>query len=135
MYSHRTCQLSYTAYRKFHFFSRSHYQVAELIYNYHYIRHELVSVCRIKLSVDEFRVIFLYVSASRLLQQVISRIHLHTQRVQCLHHLCHVSDDCVLRIRQLCKEMLLYRCIDGEFHLLRVDNHEFQFARMLLIQQ
>ena len=53
-------------------------QVTELINDNHYVRHEAVSFFRIQLPVDEFRVIFLNITATGFTQQVVSAVHLYT---------------------------------------------------------
>ena len=79
MYAHRTRQLSDTADRQFHFLTRCHNQVTELVNDDHDIRHEAMALFRIQLSVNEFRIIFFDITATGFAQQVVSGIHFYTQ--------------------------------------------------------
>ena len=130
-----TCQLGNTADRQFHFLAGSHDQVAELIDNDDDVRHEPVSLFRIQLAADELRIVFLDVTAACLAEQVVTGIHFHTERIEGLYHLGHVGDDGVFSVRQLGQEVTFNRRIDGEFHFLRVDDDELQFAGVLLVEK
>ena len=81
-----------------------------------------MTVLRIQLAVDKLRVIFLDVTASCVLEELVTVVHFHAQRIQCLYHLRHVGDDGILSVGQLGQEMAFNRRIDGKFHLLRVDD-------------
>ena len=94
-----------------------------------------MTVLRVQLAVDKLRVIFLDVTASCVLQELVTVVHFHTQRVQCLYYLRHVGDDGILSVGQLGQEMAFNRRIDGKFHLLRVDDDELQFTGVLLVEQ
>ena len=135
MDTHRTGQLGDTADRQFHLLTGCHNQVTELINDDDDVRQEAVTVLRIQLAVDKLRVIFLDVTASRVLQELVTVVHFHTQRVQGLYYLRHVGDDGILPVGQLGQEVTLNRCIDGKFHLLRVDDDELQFTGVLLVEQ
>ena len=133
MDTHGTRQLGGTRNRQFDLLTGCHNQVAELINHDYDIRHEPMSLFRIQFAVDEFLVILLDVAHMGSFQQVVAGIHLHTERVQRLHHLGHVGDDGIFAIGQFGKEMVFDHRIDAEFHFLGVDKHELQFSRMLLI--
>ena len=135
MDTHRTGQLGNTADRQFHLLAGCHNQVAELINDDDDVRQEAVTVLRIQLAVDKLRVIFLDVTASRVLQELVTVVHFHTQRVQRLHHLRHVGDDGILSVGQLGQEVTLNRRVDGKFHLLRVNNDELQLTGVFLVEQ
>ena len=81
-----------------------HNQVTELIDDDDDVRHEAVSVLRIKLTGDELGIVLLDVSASGFPQQVVTGVHLNTEGVKRLHDLCHVGDDGILSVGQFRKE-------------------------------
>ena len=83
--------------------------------------------------VDVLLVVFLDVSCSRLLQQVITRVHQHAEAVECSYHLGDIGDDRLLFVRDGSHEMVGNAGINAELHLLRVDEHQFQLVWMLLI--
>ena len=84
--------------------------------------------------VHVFLIIFLDVSCTRLLQQVVTAIHQHAEAVQGSHHLGYIGDDRLLLVRNSCHKLIGDARIYAEFHLLRVDEHELQFVRMLLVE-
>ena len=94
-----------------------------------------MTVLRVQLAVDKLRVIFLDVTASCVLQELVTVVHFHTQRVQGLYYLRHVGNDGVLSVGQLGQEMAFNRRIDGKFHLLRVDDDELQLTGVLFVEQ
>ena len=128
-----TCQLRNTGNRKFHFLTGSHNQISELVNNHYDIRHKLMPLFRIQTTVDKLLIIFSYITYMRHLQQVITGIHLYTNRVQGLHNLRYVCNNRFASIRKFGQEMIFNHRIDAEFYFLRVDQYKFQFCRMLLI--
>ena len=97
-----------------------------------------MSVLRIQLTVLELLVVFLYVSRSGLLQQIITGIHLHTEALKCLDNFVDICNDGLFRTFvafYLCQEVVDYWIINAKLHLLRVNHYKFQFSRMLLVQQ
>ena len=93
-------------------------------------------VGKLQLVVDEFVVVFLDVAGSGHLQQVVSVVHQFAERVQRANHLRHIRNDGFFLsgvVGNLGHEVVYDGCIDGEFHLLGVDQHELQLVGMLLI--
>ena len=133
MNTNGTRQLCDTADRQFHFLACSHDQITELINDDDDIRHEMVSLFRIELAVDELGVIFLHITTTCLLQQVVTGIHFHAKGVQSLNHLRYIGNDGIFSVRKLRQEVSFNRSINREFHLLRVYDDELEFCRMLLI--
>ena len=133
MNTDRTCQLRNTGNRKFHFLTGSHDQISELIDHHHDIRHKLMSFLRIEAAVDKLLIILLDITYMSHLQEVIACIHFHTNRIQRLHYLGHVRNNRFASIRKFGQKMVFNDGINAELHLLRVDQHKFQFSRMLLI--
>ena len=135
MYADCTCQLCDTCDRHLHLLACSHDKVAELVDDNHDVRHELVSVFRIESAVQELVVIFLYITRTGELQQVVAVVHECTQTLQCAYHLRNVGDDRFVVVVNLRHEVVGDRRVDAELHLLRVDEHQLQFVRMLLVEQ
>ena len=129
-----TRQLGDTGNRKLHFLSCRHDQITKLIDDDDNIGHEAMSVIGIQLSVDEFLIVLLDITSLRYLQQVITGIHLLTQRVQGAYHFRDIGNDGVcLLFRYFRQEMLVDGGIDAELHFFRVDEYDLQFCGMLLI--
>ena len=131
--THGTSQLGDTSDRKFHLLAGCHDQVAKLIYDYHHVWHIFMSVGQLEPVVDVLLVILLDVSGTGFLQQVVSAIHQHTETVERSYHLGNICDDRFFLVRNCCHEMVGDAGVNAEFHLLRVDEHQFQLIRMLLI--
>ena len=88
---------------------------------------------RIQTTVDKLLIIFSDITYMRHLQQVITGIHLHTNRIQRLHYLRHVCNNRLTAIGKFGKEMVFNDRVDAELYLLRVDQDKLQFSRMFLI--
>ena len=129
-------QLSDTRYRQLYLFAGSHYQVTKLIDNHYDIGHEPMTVLGVELAGDKLLVILLEVACTSDLQQVITRVHLLTQTVECAHHLSDVSDDRFgIFIRHLGKEVISKWSVDAKLHLLGVNQHNLHLCRMFLVEQ
>ena len=97
-----------------------------------------MTVGRLQLMLHIFLIILLDVSGTGNLQQVVAVIHQLTKGVQSLDNLCNISDDSFLVLivgRNLRHEMVHDGGIDTKLHLLRINKHELQFVRMLLVKQ
>ena len=92
-----------------------------------------MSLFGIQAAVDKFLIILLDITHVCHLQEVITGIHLHTNRIQGLHHFGYIRDNRFATVGQLGEKMILDYRVDTEFNFFRVDQHELQFSRMLLI--
>ena len=133
MYTYGTRQLGDAGNGQFHILAGCHNQVTELVDNDYDVRHELMPLFRIQTTVDELLVILLDIAHMGSFQQVIASIHLHTDRVQGLHHLRDVCNDGIFPVGQFREEVMLNHGVDAEFYLLGVYQHKLQLCRMLLI--
>ena len=132
--THGTCQLGDTGDGQLHLLTGGHDQVAELIDHHDDIRQEPMPVVGIQLTGNELLVILLDIMGTGNLQQVVTRIHLLTERVQRTHHLRHVGDDRIgILVGHLGQEVVGDGLIETELHLLRVHKHDLQLCRVLLI--
>ena len=93
-----------------------------------------MSLFRVQTAIDKFLVILLYIAYMRHLQQIITGIHLHTDRIKCLYNLRHIRNNGITSIGQLGKEMMLNNRINTKLYFLRIDKYKLQFCRMFLIQ-
>ena len=92
----------------------------------------------IQLTRLELRVVLLHVAGLGLFQQVIARVHLQTETLERLYHLRDIRDDGFVRFLRsfhLSQEVVDERRIYAELHLLGVHHDQFQFRRMLLVEQ
>ena len=121
MDTYSTCQLGNTGNRQFYLFAGSHDQITELIDNNHNIRHKFMAFFGIQPTIDKLFVIFLYVPDMRHLEQIITSVHLHADRIQCLYHFSHIRYDSIFSIRQFSQKVMLDYGIYTELHLLRID--------------
>ena len=129
-----TSQLSDAGYGQLNLLTGSHNQIAELINDDHDIRHKVMSVFGVQLAVAELLVVFLQVAGAGFLQQVVAVVHLYAEALQRVHHFLYVGDNrLVVLVLDLCQEVIDYRRIDAELHLLRVNHHQLQLCRVLLI--
>ena len=92
-----------------------------------------MSFKRIQLASLKLLIIFLDVAHLGLLQEQVAVVHQFAERIQRLHNALIVSNDGILFVFQLSQELVGNRSINAEFHLLRIDHHDFQFRRMFLI--
>ena len=133
MDTYRTCQLGNASYRQFHILARGHDEVAKLVDYHHDIGHIFVPFLGVEAAIYELLVILLDVTHMSSLQQIVACVHLHTDRVQCLHHLGHIGDDGFCLIGQLRQKVMLDIGVDAELYLLGIHEHELQLSRMFLI--
>ena len=95
-----------------------------------------MAIVRVQLARCKLLVILLYVMCSRYLQQVVAGVHLFAERVQGANHLRYIRDDWVgLLVGHLGQEVVGYRLVEAELHLLRVYQHYLQLSRMFLVEQ
>ena len=94
-----------------------------------------MSLLRIEAMIEELVVIFLNVSCSGEFQQVVAMVHERAKTLQRAHHLCYVGDDGFVIVVHLRHEVIGNGRVDAELHLLRVDKHQLQLVRMLLVEQ
>ena len=95
-----------------------------------------MTVGKAELTVHEFLVVFLDVTRTGHLQQVVAVVHQFAEGVERADYLGHIGDDSFLVARivgNLRHEVVHDGGIDGEFHLLGVNEHEFQLVGVLLI--
>ena len=119
-----TCQLCDTCDRHLHFLTRSKNQVTELINDDNDVWHELMALFWVQFVSEELLVIFLYISNTSRLQQVVTLIHQHTKTFQCLYNLLNVCDDWFIFILlNSCHERFGYRRVNTEFYLLWVNQY------------
>ena len=86
--------------------------------------------------VEEFGVVFFDVSRSGFFEQVIAAVHQHAESVERSHYFRCVGDDRFVHVLvQRRHEVVGYGAIDAEFDFFRVDEHEFQFVGMFLVEQ
>ncbi len=133
--AHGTGQLGDSADRQLYLLSGGHNQVTELVDYHHVVRHVVVSLQRIELARLERLVVFLYGTHTCHLQQVVPCVHQLTERVEGLDHLLRVRDNRFLLFLQFGEEVVLYRVVDTELHLLRVHHHYLQFRRVFLVEE
>ena len=134
MDTHGASLLGNTSDGQFYLLACRHDEVAVLVDNNNDVRHELMTLLRIELAGNELRVVFLDVAHVGILQQLITRIHLDTERLQGADDLRGIGDDGILELLgQGGKEVAVDSAIDAELHHLRVDEHNLQLGRMLLI--
>ena len=105
--AHRPSQLRQSRDRHLHFLSGRHDQVGKLVNHEHDERQVLVTLLRIQPPRDELLVVFLDVSRSGFLQQLVTVVHLDTERVQGIDNLFCICDDRLFLVRQLREEVLL----------------------------
>ena len=134
VYTHGTCQLGNTGNRQLYLLAGSHNQITELIDDNDDIWHETVTASGRNLTVYEFLVVLLDIPGTHLLQQVVTGIHQFAEGVQRTYHLCDVGNDWIgIIVGHLGKEVVDKRIVDGELHLLGIDEHYLQFCRVLFI--
>ncbi len=119
-----------------------HGEVGELVDDHHKIWQILVPVCREKLAVLVFLVVVLELVHSGKAEQGVALVHLDTERIKHIGRIPCFLYDGVLRLlflrgrRRQDGEIVLEKPLVGrELDHLRVDEHEFQFRRMLGIEQ
>ena len=93
-----------------------------------------MSHSRRQLAGAEFGIIFFNVAHLGQLQQVVTLIHLHAQRVKRAHHFLRIRDNSLVVVRQLGQIVILDDGIERELHFLRVNQHELHLARMFRIE-
>ena len=135
MYTYGTGQLSDAGNGEFYLLAGSHDEVAKLIDDDHDVGHVLVSLLGVELAVDELVVILTQVAYASCLEQVVAGVHLHTKRLEGLHHLGDVGDDGIFAVGELGQEVLLDGGVDAELHLLGIDHYELQLGGVLLIEE
>ena len=135
MHTDSTCQLCNASDWQLHFLSSGHDKVSKLVDHDNDIRHVFMSTFRIKLMAEEFLVILLNIPCTSDLQHIIAMVHECTERLQCSHHLCNISDDRALIFINSSHEMISNRTVNRELHLLRVNEHNLQLVRMLFIKE
>ena len=131
-------QLCDTGYGQFNLLACRHDEVTVLVDNHYDIRHKAVAVVRVELTVAELLVVFLYILGVSSLQQVVALIHLQTETLERLDDLVNVCNDGLFAVfvaLNLCQEMVDDRTVEVELHFLRVNHHQFQFGRMLFIEE
>ena len=106
MDAHGTCQLGDTGDRKLHFLAGGHDQVTKLINDHYDVWHVLMSVCQAQFMIDVLLVVFLDVSGSRLLQQVVAAVHQNAETVERADHLGYIGDDRLVLVSQCRHELV-----------------------------
>ena len=95
-----------------------------------------MAVVRVKMSAEEFLVIFLDIACSGFLQEVVAAVHESAQSFQGLDNHLSVGDDrLVYGLVYGCHEVVGYGGIYAELHLLRVNEHKLQLVGVLLVEQ
>ena len=92
-------------------------------------------VLGIELSVDEFIVVFRYLTHTGFAQQVVALVHLYAERVECAHHFLHVGDNGLIAVGQFCQVVSFYFVVERELNLFGVYHDKFQLRRVLLEQE
>ena len=138
VYADGTCQLGNAGDGKLYFFACRHDEVAVLVDDNHDVGHIAMAVLRVELPFAELLVVFLDVPCVSLLQEVVAVVHLYAEALERLDDLVHVGDDGFFHVFvafDLCQEVVHDGGIEAELHLLRVNHHELQLCRMLLVEE
>ena len=133
-----TGQLSNAGDGEFYLLAGCHDEVAVLVDDDHNVWHVAMAVVRVELALAELLVVLLHVPCMSFLQEVVAVVHLDAKALERLYHLVHIGDDGLLHVFvafHLCQEMVHDGSIEAELHLLRVDHHELQLSRMLLVEE
>ena len=101
-----------------------------------------MAVCRQEMPVLVFLIIQLDIVGGSPAHKLIPLVHLHTERAEYLLSLLRLLYNrashlisLVCRGRKHCQIMFQKFCVCIEFHHLRINEHEFEFRRMLGIQK
>ena len=136
MHTNGTGKLCYTRYRGLDFLSGSYDKVGKLVDYDNDIGHEVMSVFRVKPVVEELLVVFLDVAGTGFLQQIVAGVHHHAQSLERFHNFLDIGDNRFLFVFLVgSHEMVGYRGINAEFHLLWVYQNKLQSVGMLLVKQ
>ena len=130
-----TRQLGNATDGELYLFTCSHDKVTKLIDYHNDVRHIFMPVLWVQLTVLELFVVLLDVAHMGTLEKVITSIHKLAKRVERLYHFLHICNDTVFFFLKTSQEVVLYRAIDTEFNLLRVNHHNLQLRWMLLVKQ
>ena len=116
-----------------HLFAGSKDYVGKLINDEHNVRHEFVLV-GIQAPCYEFLVVFLDIAYFGFLEEFKAVFHLDAEGIQYAYHFRRIRDYGVFAGKRS-KIVPFELAVQAELYTLRVDQHEFQFCRMLLKQK
>lgn len=111
---------------EFDFFAGCHDEVAKFVDDDDDVGHEVVAFFGVELAVDEFFVVFLYVSTACLFEQVVAGVHFDAEGVEGADDLVGLCDDGFFCVGEFGQVVVFYWCVDGEFYFLGVDDDEFE---------
>ena len=121
---------------QFDFLACGHNQVAKLVDDHDDIRHIFVAFRQVEFVVHKLLVVFLDAFHVGVFEQFVATVHQFAERVERAHDFRHVGDDWFFLVfGQRGHKMARNRLVEAEFHHFRIDEHKFQFIRMLFVEQ
>src|SRR5690606_23275046 len=97
--------------------------------------HEIMSLVRIKLPGNEFRIVLFQVSTTCILQEIVTVVHLDTERVERVDDLFGIRYDSLLRSGEFGEEVPLNLIEESQYYVLRIDQDKLQLRRVLFVNQ